>query len=87
MADPIDDQTVPTEEMAKELSKILGCTGAHKIDDGKWGPCLPVSTLITRSRTAPRLTVSGLPAVRLARRCSSLSRVLLSNTPLTTSRL
>ena len=39
MADPIDDQTVPTEEMAKELSKILGCTGAHKIDDGKWGPC------------------------------------------------
>lgn len=39
MADPIDDQTVPTEEMAKELSKILGCTGAHQIDDGKWGPC------------------------------------------------
>ena len=39
MADPIDDQTVPTEEMAKELSKILGCTGAHKIEDGKWGPC------------------------------------------------
>lgn len=39
MADPIDDQTVPTEEMAKELSKILGCAGAHKIDDGQWGPC------------------------------------------------
>ena len=39
MADPIDDQTVPTEAMAKKLSKILGCAGAHKVGAEGWGPC------------------------------------------------
>lgn len=37
--DPLEDQTVPTEKMAKELSKILGCSGAHKVGDDAWGPC------------------------------------------------
>ena len=37
--DPLEGQTVPTEEMAKELSKILGCSGAHKVGDEAWGPC------------------------------------------------
>ena len=36
--DPLLEQTVPTEKMAKELSKILGCSGAHKVGDN-WGPC------------------------------------------------
>ena len=34
----MEDQTVPTEKMAEELSKILGCSGAHKVGD-MWGPC------------------------------------------------
>jgi hypothetical protein len=37
--DPLQDQTVPTEKMAKELSKILGCSGAHKVGEDAWGPC------------------------------------------------
>ena len=37
--DPLTDQTVPTKEMAEQLSRILGCSGAHKIGEGEWGPC------------------------------------------------
>jgi len=37
--DPLDGQTVPTKKMAEELSRILGCSGAHRVDDDTWGPC------------------------------------------------
>ena len=37
--DPLEGQTVPTKEMAENLSDILGCTGAHKVGDDAWGPC------------------------------------------------
>lgn len=36
--DPLEEQTVPTEKLARELSKILGCSGAHRVGDN-WGPC------------------------------------------------
>jgi len=37
-ADPIDGQTVPTEKIAQQVAKVLGCAGAHKVDD-QWAPC------------------------------------------------
>lgn len=36
--DPIADQTLPTKESAENVSKLLGCSGAHKKGDF-WGPC------------------------------------------------
>jgi len=36
--DPLEGQTVPTKEMAEKISKILGCSGAHRVGDF-WGPC------------------------------------------------
>jgi len=55
--DPLEDQTVPTKEMAEELSRILGCSGAHKIGDDAWGPCESSSDL-------KRLIRMGNPAFR-----------------------
>jgi len=37
--DPLLEQTVSTRKMAEELSKILGCSGSHRVGDEKWGPC------------------------------------------------
>jgi len=37
--DPLIDQTVPTKKMAEELSRILGCSGSHRVGDDAWGPC------------------------------------------------
>ena len=57
--DPFEGQTVPTEEMAKELSKILGCSGAHKVGDDAWGPCESPKDLKKPIRVAILLFVSG----------------------------
>ena len=37
--DPLAGQTVPTKELAEELSRILGCSGSHRVGDDAWGPC------------------------------------------------
>ena len=37
--DPLLEQTVPTKKLAEELSRILGCSGAHRVGDDAWGPC------------------------------------------------
>ena len=36
--DPIKDQALPTRKQALKVSKMLGCTGAHK-KEGGWGFC------------------------------------------------
>lgn len=36
--DILEEQTVPTRELAEKLSKIIGCSGAHKVGDA-WGAC------------------------------------------------
>jgi len=37
--DPLVGQTVPTKKLAEELSRILGCSGSHRVGDDAWGPC------------------------------------------------
>ncbi len=37
--DPLLEQTVPTKKLAEELSRILGCSGSHRVGDDAWGPC------------------------------------------------
>jgi len=54
--DPLEDQVVGTREAAEELSEILGCSGAHKRENG-WGPCESMSDL-------KRLIRMGNPAFR-----------------------
>lgn len=36
--DPISEQTAPTQEMAEQVAKAMGCEGAHKVGDS-WAPC------------------------------------------------
>ena len=38
MADPIEGETVATQDAAEKLSRMLGCQGSHKQGDA-WGPC------------------------------------------------
>ncbi len=55
--DPLQDQTVPTKEMAQKLSAMLGCTGAHRVGDDAWGPC-------ESNRDLLKLIELGNPAFR-----------------------
>lgn len=54
--DPIEDQTVPTRDLAEKLSAILGCSGAHRVGDA-WGACESADDL-------KRLIRMGNPAFR-----------------------
>lgn len=54
--DILDDQTVPTRELAEKLSEILGCSGAHRVGDA-WGAC-------ESSEDLKRLIRMGNPAFR-----------------------
>jgi hypothetical protein len=55
--DPILEQTVPTKELAEQLSEILGCSGAHRVSEDAWGPC-------ESSRDLQKLIELGNPAFR-----------------------